>query len=140
MTNDVHPLAKFIRLTNGDDVIADVIETEDDKGILYTLFHPLKVVYAPSEKSGYLSVAFMPWVFPRLCDQQEFVIHAEDVLMMADLAEQMNIYYWESVDEYLNKAEKVKEEKVHEETGMNDQEELDLFNDILDHLAKRTYH
>ena len=99
---DVHPLAKFVRLQNGDDLIADVIETEDEKGILYTLFHPLKVMYIPSEREGYLAMAFTPWVFPRLCDQQEFVIHAEDVLFVADVTEKMNTYYWDNVDNHYN--------------------------------------
>ena len=80
----------FVRLQNGDDVVAEVVETEDENGVLYTLFHPLKVVYVPSERDGYIAIAFSPWVFPRLCDQQEFIIHAEDVLIMADVTEKMN--------------------------------------------------
>ena len=130
---DVQPLAKFIRLQNGDDLIADVVETEDEKGILYTLFHPLKVVYVPSERDGYLAIAFTPWVFRSLCDQQEFVIHAEDIMLIADTSEKMNTYYWENVDHQFS-AEPPKEE-IPEEDG------LDRLADILDQLqGKRTLH
>ena len=131
--DDVQPLAKFIRLQNGDDLIADVVETEDEKGILYTLFHPLKVVYVPSERDGYLAIAFTPWVFRSLCDQQEFVIHAEDIMLIADTSEKMNTYYWENVDHQFN-IEPPPEEKP-EEDG------LDRLADILDQLqGKRTLH
>ena len=34
MENDERPVAKFLRLQNGDDVIAEVIETEDDNPML----------------------------------------------------------------------------------------------------------
>ena len=79
--DDVMPSAKFIRLQNGDDIISEVVEIEDETGVTYTLFRPLKVVYIPSDAIGYLTVAFMPWVFPRICDQQEFVVHSQDILM-----------------------------------------------------------
>ena len=141
MTDSDQPYAKFMRLQNGDDIIAEVVETEDEDGILYTLFHPLKVVYMPSESVGYLSVAFMPWVFPRICDQQEFVIHAEDVLMVADVAEKMNIYYWENVDLYTKRD---KEREVEEPPVQEEEIEQENMNDILEALQnlanKRTYH
>ncbi len=34
MSDNEKPLAKFLRLQNGDDVIAEVVETEDEQGIL----------------------------------------------------------------------------------------------------------
>lgn len=135
--NMIHPLAKFMRLQNGDDVIAEVIEVEDESGILYTLFNPLKVVYLPSESGGFLSVAFTPWVFPRICDQQEFVIHAEDVLLVADVTEKMNIYYWDSVEIANSKSYGTKEEPVEEPQ----QEETDIVDELEQlGLNRRTYH
>ena len=119
MTEDEHPIAKLVRLQNGDDVIAEVVEMEDESGVIYTLFHPLKVVYVPSDTTGYLTVAFMPWVFPRLCDQQEFVIHSEDILFIADVTSKMNDYYWENLD-YFAKKVSVEEEKVNEQVQQED--------------------
>lgn len=147
MSHDDKPLARFLRLTNGDDVIAEVVETEDEHGILYTLFHPLKLVYVPSEETGYVSIAFMPWVFPRICDDQTFSLHAEDVMMVNDISQKMNIYYWESVDSYLTMSKNVEQEQIQEEperhpdTDMTPDEELELYNKIVEHLGtKRTYH
>ena len=119
MTDDDNPIAKLVRLQNGDDVIAEVVEMEDESGVIYTLFHPLKVVYVPSDTTGYLTVAFMPWVFPRLCDQQEFVIHSEDILFIADVTSKMNDYYWENLD-YFAKKVSVEEEKVNEQVQQED--------------------
>ena len=119
MTDDANPIAKLVRLQNGDDVISEVVELEDETGVTYTLFHPLKVVYIPSDTTGYLTVAFMPWVFPRLCDQQEFVIHSEDILFIADVTSKMNDYYWENLD-YFAKKVSVEEEKVNEQVQQED--------------------
>ena len=63
MSDEEQPNIKFVRLNNGDDIISEVMETEDENGIAYTLFRPLKVVYIPAEREGYAAVAFTPWVF-----------------------------------------------------------------------------
>ncbi len=131
MTNSDRPLAKFVRLQNGEDIVTEIVEMEDENGILYTVFNPLKVVYMPSESVGYLSVAFMPWVFPRICDQQEFVIHAEDVMLIADVTEKMNIYYWDSVDSMVKpestEPEKSRMDKIKEAAEMEYDEDLYSF-------------
>ena len=135
-----YPNAKLVRLQNGDDVIAEVVEMEDENGVIYALFHPLKVVYVPSETTGYLTVAFMPWVFPRLCEQQEFIIHSHDILFMADVTPKMNEYYWNNMDYYTKKAT-AEEEK---ETQKAEQEDsFDRLKEALEEAGlynKKVYH
>lgn len=140
MSEDEKPLAKFLRLQNGDDVIAEVTETEDEHGVIYTLFHPLKLVYVPTETTGYVSIAFMPWVFPRICDDQTFTIHGEDVMFVSDVSEKMNIYYWDSVDSYLTTSSKIEHvDEIEEEEIAS--EEQELYDEIMDKLGiKRTFH
>lgn len=134
-----YPNAKLVRLQNGDDVIAEVVEMEDENGVIYALFHPLKVVYVPSESTGYLTVAFMPWVFPRICEQQEFIIHSQDIMFMADVAPKMNEYYWTNMDYYTKRtAEEEKETQKAEQQDSFDKlrealEEAGLYN-------KKVYH
>ncbi len=137
MTNSDRPLAKFVRLQNGEDIVTEIVEMEDENGILYTVFNPLKVVYMPSESVGYLSVAFMPWVFPRICDQQEFVIHAEDVMLIADVTEKMNIYYWDSVASMVKPSDKQEPEEVYEEEEPEDTSLLDALESL---TGKSTFH
>lgn len=142
---DERPIAKFLRLQQGDDIIAETVETEDDNGIQYTVYHPLKVIYSPSETDGYLSVMFMPWVFPRICDTQEFILHSRDVLLVVDVSEQMNTYYWDGVDSYVKKTKSIEETssnyEVNEETGLTEEEENELYSKIMEQIGnKRTLH
>ena len=130
---DVQPLAKFIRLTNGDDLIADVVETEDEDGILYTVFNPLRVVYIDSEREGYTAIAFSHWVFTGLCEQQEFVIHAEDVMLIADLSEKMNKHYWDYLERDNDNKEKSRMDKIKEAADIGYDE--DLYS-----MEKKVYH
>lgn len=132
--DNVHPLAKLVRLQNGEDIVADVIEMEDEKGVLYTLFHPLKVLYTTSVTEGYTAISFTPWVFESICDQQEFIIHAEDVMFMADVTEKVNTYYWENVDTDTSEPkEKSRQEKIREAADME-------YDDYLDPFYKKVYH
>ena len=137
MSEEEHPIAKFVRLNNGDDIIAEVVETEDEDGILYTVFHPLKVVYIPSETSGYLQIAFMPWVFPRICDKQEFTIFPQDVIMVAEVSKKMNTYYWENVADYLSPKPTQAYEPREDDNKINEADLAEILKEI---SAKRTYH
>ena len=129
------PEVKFVRLKNGDDVIAQVVEfSENDEAVVFALIHPLKVVYIPSTKgSAYLQVAFMPWVFTRICDNQEFMVHAEDVLTMNNASEKMIEYYWSNLDQL--------SPTTREEEEVEDTEEVDL-EEILQAIkeSRRTFH
>lgn len=135
MSGEEHPIAKFIRLQNGDDIIAETVEYEDEKGIMYMVINPLKVYYTQSPDQGYLSVSFMPWVFPRMVTYQEFMVHADDILLISDVSEKMNTYYWDNQEVFNNI-----HETAHEVEHMQEQEET--IANILEELAssKRTYH
>ena len=79
-----------------------------------------------------VAVAFTPWVFSSLCDDHEFFIHAEDVLIVTDASEKMNTYYWESLDDFINnKSDNVEPEEPDQETLLNALKEL---------ARNRTYH
>ena len=129
-------IAKFIRLKNGDDLIAEAFETTDDTGDYITVINPLKALYVPSPSSGYLQIAFMPWVYPRICEHQEFNIKKDEILLYEDVASGMNEYYWESLDNYLNNKEDVKE-KIKKE----DKEEESRLQQLLDMIkSEKVYH
>ena len=140
--NDVNeePKIMFVRLNNGDDIVAEVVEVGDENQIDYMLFNPLKVVYIPSDKgAAYLQVAFMPWVFTRICSEQEFLIHAEDVVTMANVSNYMEEYYWKNMDFFLSKDDK--EEIVEPETEGESPIDEEGLQEILQALkTTRTYH
>ena len=129
-------IAKFIRLKNGDDIVAESYEYSDDTGEYYTIINPLKAMYVPATTTGYLQIAFMPWVYPRICDVQEFNIAKSEVLLYHDVSENMNEYYWESLDHYLNTK---REEPVEE--GPEPEEDYEALKEALEALSgKRTLH
>lgn len=133
------PIAKFLRLKNGDDIISEVVEFEENGDITYQLINPLKVAYLPSQSTGYLQIAFMPWVFPRICSLQEFIVYPEDVLVISNVAEKMNDYYWDSIDTYINEPKA----KVEETTVEEPQEEMENIAEILQSLGldkKKVFH
>ena len=129
------PMAKFLRLQNGDDVVAETVEYEDDDGVMYMLINPMKVVYMQSQHDGYLSVSFIPWVFPKIVEHQEFMVHAGDVLLVSDVSEKMNIYYWDNLKMTQDKSDpepEIPQEETHEQETLS--ELVEMLN------TKRTYH
>lgn len=122
-----YPRVKFIRLDNGDDLLAEVIEVGDDDNFLYHLVNPLKVLYIPSEKQGYYVVSFMPWVFPRMVDIQEFTLQVDKVVIICDASDKMNSYYWESIHDTLRPPREI----TPEEQSTLDTDEF---------TTKRVYH
>jgi hypothetical protein len=134
MEKEEYPVAKFIRLQNGDDIVAETVEMEDEDGIIYMLCNPLKVIYTESSHHGYLSVSFIPWVFTKICDHQEFMIHSEDVMLVSNVSEQMNHYYWNNIDTLTQKIEETSPESEQQEVE-------ETVVEALQQLAKiRTYH
>lgn len=130
---------KFVRIKNGDDIIAEVVEVGEDGQIDYMIINPLKVVYMPSQQgSSYLQVAFMPWVFSRICEEQEFLIHAEDVITMGNVTEKMAEYYWNNIDHFTSKGQ----EELFEDSEEEPAEEEATLESLLEALksARRTYH
>ena len=129
---------QFIRLNNGDDVVAQVIEVGENDQINYILVNPLKVVYMPSQQgAAYLQVAFIPWVFTRICSEQEFIIHAEDVITMSNVSSYMEEYYWKNMDHFISKDEDVSTENEELET-----EEETSLEELLEAIksSRRTFH
>jgi hypothetical protein len=138
MTDEL-PNAIFLRLKNGDDIISDMVELEEDGEEHYLLLNPLKVVYMPSDDKGLLQIAFMTWVFPKICSNQEFTISKEDVIMLSMVSDGMNEYYWSSVEQI--------EKRVSDSLSLGESatdEEMEALDEIMDELnrldVKRTFH
>jgi hypothetical protein len=128
-------------LKNGDDIVCEVVEIGDEDIDTYLLINPYKVLYMPSGDRGTVQIAFMPWVFSRICDKQEFMISIEDVLLMSDVSEYMIKYYWDTMDGPQEKEEE--EITPEEEQELNDLEGENFVNNLLNYLGvngKRTLH
>jgi hypothetical protein len=134
------PIAKFLRLKNGDDIICELVEVSDDEGLSYMIFNPMKIVYLSSEMSGYLQIAIAPWIFPRVCSTQEFEIDPADVLLMSEASEKMNNYYWKNLDQFEEPSDTVAKEAQEES---KEEESMENIRDIINQIMgdkKRTFH
>jgi hypothetical protein len=142
--NDVseEPSVKFIRLNNGDDIIAEVVEVGDDTQTDYMVINPLKVVYIPSQRgSSYLQVAFMPWVFTKICEEQEFLIHSDDIITIGNVSEYMLEYYWKNMDYFITSEDStvVSEEKPEPEETEPEETSLEELLEAIK-SSRRTFH
>ena len=138
ITTEDLPIAKLVRLKNGDDIIAEVVEMgEGDTISSLLLINPLKALYVPSTSTGYLQIAFMPWVYPRICSNQEFSISMNEVLLCCEVSSYMNEYYWDSIDTYITEQKEKKEKKVEPEPEIDEETLQQLMEEI---KAGRSYH
>lgn len=73
---------RIVRLNNGDDIIGIVKECE---GGIY-ISDPIKIVYVipPDDSIGSFVIAFSPWVFRSICENQTFLIKDRDILFSSD--------------------------------------------------------
>ena len=126
-------IVKFLRLKTGEDVVSELVEIGENDKTYYQLINPVKVVYMPTERPGYVQVAIMPWVFSRVCDIQEFTISADDVLMVSDVSQFMHEYYWNTMEG---------EDKEESEPEPEDNKlDLETLKELMDQISsKRKYH
>jgi hypothetical protein len=90
----------FLRLKNGDDIISECYEYDSDQGKYFVLVNPLKAVYMASNSGrAMLQVAFMPWVYHKISRTQEFSIYASEVLLLNEVSEYMEDYYWSTMEQ-----------------------------------------
>lgn len=131
--SEEYPPIKFLRLRNGDDIVSEVVEIGDDETLNYMLINPYKIMYMDTANRGYVQVAFMPWVFSRICDKQEFIIKEDDVVVINDVSDYMVQYYWNSIDG----------SQQEEQASEPEEEKMDNLSEILESLgiaSKRTLH
>jgi hypothetical protein len=126
---------KFIRLSNGEDLISQVVEIrKEEEDSYYILINPLKIVYMTGSRPSILSISLMQWVFHRVCSEQEFTIYPSDVITIAKPTDSLVEYYQGSLEhfeEMRDKLEKSTEFSSEEETFKDISE-----NDLLDELKE----
>jgi hypothetical protein len=125
---------KFVRLSTGEDIIAEVMYFEDDKEKFYVLNNPLKVVYMTGNKPGILSISLMQWVFWRITDTQSFNVYPNDVITVANTTDSMEEYYWSSVEHFNEYKEKLSKQTQFDDSSfeLETEDTVDVVQTILD--------
>jgi len=139
---------KFIRLSNGEDLISQIVEIrKEDEDSYYILINPLKIVYMSGTKPGILSISLMQWVFHRVCSEQEFTLYPSDVLTVAKPTDSLMEYYQDSLDHFDEVKEKLKKNTEFSSTedgafeDVDDDKLLDELKEVLTNTSsKRILH
>lgn len=144
MHQDIDESIKFFRLSSGEDIISEVIESEIDGQLSYTLLNPMKVVYMIG-KPGFISISLMEWIFSRVCETQEFELNLNEVITTGTPTKGIIEHYYECVDHFESRREdlnkKVKldapiEHHEHMKIFEEQEEERDVPLDELQELIK----
>lgn len=144
---ELEPEVKFLRLSNGEDIISEIIEIEEDETQYITLVNPMKVIYLPGTNPGSLTVSMMQWVFPRICTVQNFNINYDDILTIGIPSNAMIAYYYGTVEHFSNDEKVAKnfefpELEEEEQETLDDTSGLDMLNEFLETRknGKKTLH
>jgi len=147
---DDGPTIKFIRMNTGEDIIAQIVKPDQDDEEYYVLINPLKILYTMSETQG-ISIALMQWIFPRICDSQEFPVYSNDIITMCSPSKQMQTYYWNVLNKFddmglvlapTNRKYQEEEEEYEYDDIEPTEEELEYINKMLEDVknGKRKLH
>ena len=127
---------KIIRLNNGEDIIASVVETETAFGnetyMTYVLVEPLKIIYTIKPETGLVSIGLIQWFFGRLTAHDSFEIHPKDVLTIADASKEMIDYYSMTIDQF-----EEQKAKSSDDDFLAIEETPNLLNALLDKLKDK---
>ena len=88
------PNIKIIRLTSGEDIIADCIATEDEEVV--RLKEPMHIIFKRIA-SGKTIMLMMPWLPIELVEQNNTWLYSQDILAVMQPKQSLIGYYGKSV-------------------------------------------
>lgn len=123
---------KFLRLNNGEDVIASIHSDGDEE---IKLLNPLKILYMTSSGTpSRLSISLMQWVFQRISSEQSFHINRKEILLIAEANEKLVKYYHETIQHFEEIKDRIDEAVRYEnsEDPMMDDEDDEDYQEAID--------
>jgi hypothetical protein len=141
---------KFIRLKNGDDIIARCRgggkDSDAEDSPHFVVSYPLKVVYFTNPRTGNIGLSFMHWIFPKIAEVPHFKIYCDDILTVADASDYIIKSYSRIISQLNEVEEQLTEERAAEEyadalaSEADDvsADDYDFFSDL--NAGKRTRH
>lgn len=122
---------RFIRLTNGEDIVAEVLDVANGK-IVFN--NPLKILYTPSLNTGYLSISLMQWVFSRISKQQKFDMDLTNVLVMTDPEDNLKSHYNESLSTFDKENDDDEDEEDIDFSTLEGDEGIEMLKNLMDKI------
>ena len=126
MTTEEFVPYKFIKLSNGEDIVC-TIEDNDSSENQVKVLHPLKMQVLPRALTGGQgdSIGLSQWIQP-MTEAVSFQISSKDILLISDASPGLIKYY-----EYV-----LKQMRKHGFTNLNDIDDEEIDDELLDDLPE----
>ena len=126
MTTEEFIPYKFIKLSNGEDIVC-TIENNDSSENQVKVLHPLKMQVLPRALTGGQgdSIGLSHWIQP-MTEAISFQISLKDILLISDASPGLIKYY-----EYV-----LKQMRKHGFTNLNDIDDEEIDDELLDDLPE----
>ena len=126
MTTEESIPYKFIKLSNGEDIVCTIEDNIASENQIKVL-HPLKMQMVPKILTGVqrVSIGLSHWVYP-MTESISFQLSLEHVLLISDASPGLIKYY-----EYV-----LKQMRNHNFTNLNDADDEEIDDELLDDLPE----
>jgi len=130
---------KIIRLQSGEDIMADVMENDENE--LIVLDNPMHIIFKRMP-TGQTVMMMMPWLPIEIIKENNATIYGTDILTVIEPKEDLIEYYGRAVIEAQEIMEKkrirgINDDNFIDEEGEDDDEEELQVEDILDLMREK---
>lgn len=122
----------FIRLNNGEDIVAEVMDISNGR---MKINNPLKILYTPSVNTGFLSISLMQWVFTKISTNQTFDIDCHNILIMTESDKKLREHYMDSLNTF-NVAKQEDDDTIDFDT-LQSEEGVEMLKSLMDKIKGR---
>ena len=112
---------KIVRLQSGEDIMADIIEDDENNTIF--LDNPMHIIFKRMP-TGQTVMMMMPWLPIEIIKENSAIVYSSDILTIIEPKEDLVDYYGTVVIEAQQRMEE-KRDFSNEEEGDYDEEEID---------------
>lgn len=77
----------------GEEILAYVLQNEEDDGLHYYLFSPVKLTNIVHPMTGNVQYLMSEWISQRITDDEGFEINVNDVLVIAGVEKRLRVTY-----------------------------------------------
>jgi hypothetical protein len=113
---------KIVRLQSGEDIMADIIE--DDENDTIFLDNPMHIIFKRIP-TGQTVMMMMPWLPIEIIKENSAIVYSSDILTIIEPKEDLVDYYGTVVIEAQQRMEEKRDFSNEEEEDDYDEEEID---------------
>ena len=127
---------KIVRLQSGEDIMADIIEDEENDTIF--LDNPMHIIFKRIP-TGQTVMMMAPWLPIEIIKENSAIVYSSDILTIIEPKEDLVDYYGTVVIEAQQRMEEKRDFSNEEEDDEYDEEEIDE-EELFEVLKERKKH